>query len=157
VVTRRPLVTRRAVFAAGAVAVLAGCGEEDGEAPARPVDALLPSLAAERALAAATADGRSLVERVSARARERARMLAAAVSAEGGRPHDAPAPAAGSGDPVARGQAARAAHIAGLPRLGSRELRRLGAELVAGAAADVAVLGDTLGEQAVEAFPGSSP
>jgi hypothetical protein len=140
---------------AGAVAVLAGCAKEEEPAP-RPGEALLPSLAAERALVAATASGRPLVERVSARARERARRLASAVAADGGRPHDAPAPA-GGGDPVALGRAAVAAHIAALPALEGRELRRLGAELVSGAAADVAVLGDALGEQSVDAFPGSTP
>ena len=49
------------------------------------------------------------------------------------------------------------AHVAVLPALEGRELRGLGAELVAGAAADVAVLGDELGEQAVDPFPGSIP
>ena len=49
------------------------------------------------------------------------------------------------------------AHVAVLPALQGRELRGLGAELVAGAAADVAVLGDELGEQAVDPFPGSIP
>jgi hypothetical protein len=134
--------------------VLAGCGEE--EPPASPAEALLPSLAAERALAAATAEGRPLVERVSVRARERAELLAAAISAAGGRPHDAPAPA-GHGDPVALGRAALTAHIDALPSLRRLTERRLGAELVAGAAADAAVLGDAFGEQAVDAFPGSIP
>jgi len=134
--------------------VLAGCGEE--EPPAPPAVALLPSLAAERALAAATAEGRPLVERVSERARERVALLAAAISAAGGRPHDAPAPA-GRGDPVALGRAALTAHIDALPSLQRLAERRLGAELVAGAAADTAVLGDAFGEQPVEAFPGSIP
>jgi hypothetical protein len=134
--------------------VLAGCGEE--ESPASPAEALLPSLASERALAAATADGRPLVQRVSERARERAELLAAAISAAGGRPHDAPAPA-GGGDPVALGRAALSAHIDALPSLQRLAERRLGAELVSGAAADAAVLGDAFGEQAVDAFPGSMP
>jgi hypothetical protein len=148
-------VTRRTLLAAGAVAVLAGCGEEEQPAPAS--EALLRSLAAERALAA-TSSGPELVRRVAARARERADLLAAAVSAEGGRPHDAPAPAAGEAAPeeiVARGRAALDAHVAALPSLEGAELRGLGADLVSGAAADVAVLGDALDVPVAGAFPGS--
>jgi hypothetical protein len=141
--------TRRGLLAGGALVLLGGCGEE--EAPAPPADALLRSLAAERAFGASASRWR----KIAARSRERAERLAAAVSAEGGRPHDAPAPEGGSGDPIELGRAALAAHVAALPSLAGRELRRLGAHLVAGAAADVAVLGDELGRQAVDAFPGS--
>jgi hypothetical protein len=152
--------SRRSLLAAGALAVLAGCGEDDEAATsARVVDALLRQLAAERALAAATAEGRPLVERVSARARERARVLASAVAAEGGRPHDAPQPQAapaGAEEILARGRAALAAHVAALPSLDGRELRRMAADLVAGAAADLAVLGDQLGRPVSDPFPGSS-
>jgi hypothetical protein len=137
------------LLAAGALAALAGCGQEEARPPA---EALLPSLAAERMLAAATAEGPALVQRVSERARARAELLAAAISAAGGRPHEAPAPA--DGDPVELGSAALAAHIGALPSLG-REGRRLGADLVTGVAADVAVIGDAFGEHAVDAFPGS--
>jgi hypothetical protein len=144
------VVSRRGLLAAGALAVLAGCGEE--EEAVSPADALLPSLAAERAFGAAV-DSR----RIAARSRERAEQIAAAISAEGGRPHDAPAPSEGGGDPVELGRSALVAHIAALPGLQARELRRLGSELVAGAAADIAVLGDELGRQAVDAFPGSMP
>jgi len=137
--------------AAGALAVLAGCGKEDEEPAATPADALLPSLAAERGFGAAVAS-----RRIAARSRERAEQIAAAISAAGGRPHDAPAPV-GAGDASELGRAALVAHVAVLPALVGRELRGLGAELVAGAAADVAVLGDELGEQAVDPFPGSIP
>ena len=133
----------------GAVAVLAGWGEEDEGTAARPADVLLPSLAAERALAAAAG---SEFPRVAARARERARRLASVVAAEGGRPHDAPAPEDG-GDAVERGRAALTAHVAALPGLDDRGLRRLGAEIVTGAAEDVAAMSD----EALEAFPGSIP
>jgi hypothetical protein len=147
------VVTRRGFVAAGALAVLAGCGhQDDGEAPARPGDALLPSLAAERAFGAGVQS-----RRIAARSRERAEKIAAAISAEGGRPHDAPAPPGGAGDPVELGHAALVAHIAALPALEGRERRRMGAELVSGAAADVAVVGDDLGEHAVDSFPGSIP
>jgi hypothetical protein len=154
-VTRRR--TLLAAGAAGAVAVLAGCGED--EEPPRAADVLLRSLAAERALAAATSTGRRMVRRVSSRARERAERLAAAVSAEGGRPHDAPEPASGGVSPdelVARGRAALAAHVAALPSLEGRELRTLAADLVSGAAADVAILGQELGVPVADPFPGTS-
>jgi hypothetical protein len=143
------VVTRRALLAAGTLAVLAGCGKEDEEPAATPADALLPSLAAERGFGAAVAS-----RRIAARSRERAEQIAAAISAAGGRPHDAPA---GDGDASELGRAALVAHVAVLPALEGRELRGLGAELVAGAAADVAVLGDELGEQAVDPFPGAVP
>jgi hypothetical protein len=142
------VVTRRGLLAAGALAALAGCGEEDRQeaAVARPADVLLASLAAERAFGAAAGSS----PRIAARSRERAGALAAAVSAEGGRPHDAPAPAGGGGDPIALGRAALEAHIAALPSLEGRELRRLGAAVVVGAATDLAVLGAE-----PEPFPGS--
>jgi hypothetical protein len=148
----RGVASRRALLAGGALVLLAGCGEEDEEgAAARPADVLLGSLAAERAFAASA----SASPRIAARSRARAQRLAAAVSAEGGRPHDTPAPEDGSGDPVELGRAALAAHIAALPGLEGRERRRLAIDLVKGAAADVAVLGDELGRQAVDPFPGS--
>ena len=140
--------SRRSLLLGGAVIVLGGCGEED-EGPSAP-SALLASLAAERAFGAAVTGS----PRIAARSRERAQHLAAAVSAAGGRPHDAPAPSEAAGDPVELGRAALTAHIAALPALDRRE-RRLGADLVKGAAADVAVLGDERGERTVEAFPGS--
>ena len=152
------MVTRRGLLAASALAVLAGCAEDEEAEPASPSSALLGSLAAERALSAATSSGRPVVRDVSARARERARRLAAAVSAVGGRPHDAPEPASGNtspGDIVARGRAALAAHVAALPSLEGRELRTLAADMVAGAAADAAVLADTFDLAAADAFPGT--
>ena len=134
---------RRAFLAGGAVALLAGCGEEDGEpAPARPADVLLRSLAAERALAAAASRA------VAARARERARRLASAVSEQGGRPHDAAPPAAG-GDAASAARAALTTHVDSLPRL-SGDLRALAGEMIVGAAADLALL---TGE--AEPFPGT--
>ncbi len=140
-------VTRKAALAGGALVLLGGCGaDEERGAPARPGDVLLASLAAERAFGVAAGSS----PRVAERSRERARLLASAISAEGGRPHDAPAPAGGGGDPVALGRAALTAHIAALPSLGGRELRQLGVDLVVGVATDVAVLGDQ-----TEAFPGS--
>ena len=159
------MVTRRALLAGGAVALLAGCGEED-DVVAAPADAMLRELAAERALVAATGevprgappDAAGTVREVSRRAGERARKLAAAVAAEGGRPHDAPQAAAERVDAqeaLARAQAAIVAHVVALPSLAGRELRRLGADLVAGAAADTALLSDALGLPVDDPFPGT--
>jgi hypothetical protein len=159
------VVTRRALLAGGAVALLAGCGEEENVVAA-PSDALLRQLAAERALVAATGElprgappaAANTVRLVSVKAAERARKLAAAVSAEGGRPHDAPQPAAERADAqeaLARAEAAIVAHVAALPSFAGRELRRLGGDLVAGAAADTAVLSDALGMPVADPFPGT--
>jgi hypothetical protein len=159
------VVTRRALLAGGALALLAGCGEEV-DVVAAPADALLRQLAAERALVAATGElprgappaAANTVRLVSAEAAERARKLAAAVSAEGGRPHDAPQPAAERVDAeeaLTRAEAAITAHVVALPSLAGRELRLLGADMVAGAAADTARLSDALGTPVHDAFPGT--
>jgi hypothetical protein len=156
------VVTRRVLLAGGAVALLAGCGEEE-EVVASPADAMLRQLAAERDLAAAIPTGASgdaadTARKVSARARERAARLAAAVAAEGGRPHDASQPPDERVPPeeaVARGQAAIVAHVVALPSLAGRELRVLGAELVTGAAGDTALLSDALGIPVEDPFPGT--
>ena len=157
--------TRRALLAGGAAALLAGCGAEE-EVVVAPADAMLRQLAAERALVAATGElprgapaaAADTVRAVSAEAAERARRLAAAVSAEGGRPHDAPQPAARRVDAqeaLARAEAAIVAHVVALPSLAGRELRKLGAELVTGAAADAALLSDALGMPVEDPFPGT--
>jgi hypothetical protein len=136
------VVSRRALLAGGAIAVLAGCGAEDEPAAPRPADVLLRSLAAERALAAAAS------RRIAGRARERAQRLASAVSEQGGAPHDAPAPA-GGGDAVAAVGAALVAHVDSLPNLAGN-LRALAGEMIVGAAADLAVLAGV-----AEPFPGT--
>jgi hypothetical protein len=156
------VVTRRVLLAGGAAALLAGCGEEE-EVVTAPADAMLRQLAAERALAAAmptgvSGDAADTAREVSARARERAARLAAAVAAEGGRPHDAPQPPDERVSPeeaVARGQAAIVAHVVALPSLAGRERRELGAELVTGAAGDTALLSDALGIPVEDPFPGT--
>jgi hypothetical protein len=156
------VVSRRLFLAGGAAALLAGCGEEE-EVVASPADAMLRQLAAERELAAAmpagvSGDAAKTARQVSARARERAEKLAAAVAAEGGRPHDAPQPPDERVSPkeaVARGQAAIEAHVVALPSLAGRELRELGAELVSGAAGDTALLSDALGMPVEDPFPGT--
>ncbi|MGZ8650046.1 MAG: hypothetical protein ACXW08_15695 [Solirubrobacteraceae bacterium] len=134
--------SRRGFVAGGAAALLVGCGEEDEPAAPRPAEVLLRSLAAERALAAPARRA------VAARAGERAQRLASAVAEQGGRPHDAPAPAGGD-DPVAAARAALVAHVESLPVL-TRDLRALAGEMIVGAAADLALLGNE-----AEAFPGT--
>jgi hypothetical protein len=137
------VVSRRLFLAGGAVALLAACGKEDEPAAPRPADVLLRSLAAERALAAAAS------RTVARRARERARRLASAVAEQGGRPHDAPAAGAKGRDPAAAARTALVAHVESLPALRG-DLRALAADMIVGAAADLAALG---GE--AEAFPGT--
>jgi hypothetical protein len=153
------VVTRRALLAGGALALLAGCGEEE-EVVASPADAMLRQLAAERELAAIRVSGEAAEtgQEVAARARDRAGRLAAAVAAEGGRPHDAPQPPDERVSPeeaIARGEAAIEAHVVALPSLAGPELRKLGAELVVGAAGDTALLSDALGMPVQDPFPGT--
>jgi hypothetical protein len=158
------VVTRRGLLAAGGLALLAGCGKDDAAAPLPTAgDALLRQLAAERSLAAALDGldappaGRETVRRLAARADARVERLAAAVSAEGGRPHDAPAPEGGAAGPDAaidRSRAALEAHVEGIQWLGGDELRRLGSRMVTESATDLTVLGGVFGTSTTEAFPG---
>jgi hypothetical protein len=123
--------------------------------PPAATPALLRSLAAERALGASMA---ALDQpRLARRARERATRLAAELSELGARPHDAPA-AEARADVAAglrRGHAALEAYVAALPALVPRERRRLGADLLAEAAGDVALLGKAFGAPPVDPFPGT--
>jgi hypothetical protein len=97
---------------------------------------------------------RTLVRRIEGRVRERAAQAAAALSAAGGRPHDAPEPEE-IGDPLDRARAALEAHVAALPTLSGRDLRELGASLVEGSAADLALLEAVLASPSGDAFPGT--
>ena len=155
------MVTRRSLLAATGLALLAtGCGEE-GNVVARPDDALQRQLEAESALAAATGQmpagapraAADTVREVSARSQARVRRLAAALSKEGY--EIAKAERVGAEQAVALAQAAIVAHVVAMPSLTGPELRRLGADLVAGAAADTAVLSDALGNPVHDAFPGT--
>jgi hypothetical protein len=158
------VVSRRGFLAGGAVALLAGCGEED-VVVVRPADAMRRQLAAEQALAAATAQlprsaprsAADTVRKVSERAEERARKLAVALSAEGGPPEYTieAVERVDAAEAVARAQAAIVAHVVALPDLAGRELRLLGGDLVAGAAADTALLSDALGLPVDDPFPGT--
>lgn len=142
--------SRRALLFAGGATLLIGCGK-DGQAPPSAAEAMLRELAAERRLAHDLQGTTGLERRIGLRSAERARRLAAAISAQGGRPHEAPAPDSrpDPGAAAARARAALEAHVAALPSL-SGELRALGADLVAQSAADAALLG-----RGAEAFPGT--
>jgi hypothetical protein len=129
--------------------VAAGCGKDETPAPPPAATALLRSLAAERALASDLQGASGLAGRIGDRAADRARLLASAISAQGGRPHDAPAPESDPGAAPGHARAALAAHVAALPSL-TGELRTFGADLVAESAADAALLGGPS-----EAFPGT--
>jgi hypothetical protein len=161
------VVTRRALLA-GTVAVLAGCGKDEADAPVLPppVDVLTRQLAAERALRAALfrlasrapRDDRALVRRLSARSSLRTRRLAVAARAEGGRLYDAPLTDEAPRDPelaVERAHAALAEHVDALPALTGARLRRLGTDLVVESAEDLAMLGAVFQQQTVETFPGT--
>ena len=153
------MVSRRALLLAGGATILAGCGKEKAAAEPPPVtEVLLRSVAAERALSVAArlqeSSDRALLQRIARRAADRAGRAAAALSAAGGRPHDAPEPAAAD-DPLERGRAALEAHVAALPSLSGRDQRDLGAFLVEESAADLAVLEDVLASASGNAFPGT--
>jgi hypothetical protein len=145
------VVTRRALLAGGAVALLAGCGEDDSLAPAPASVALSGELRAERAFAAALASleppNRELGRRLAARADARAARLAAVAPAD-----DA---AHGDGSALDLGRAVLVAHVGALPSFAARDQRALTAELLVGAATDVAVLSDALGELPRDPFPGT--
>ena len=153
--------TRRALFAGGALALLApGCGEEENVV-ARPDDALQRQLDAESALAAASTElpvgapraAAETVREVSARSEARVRRLATALSDD--RHEIAKGERVGAEQAVALARAAIVAHVVALPSLAGPELRRLGADLIAGAAADAAVLSDALGSPVHDPFPGT--
>jgi hypothetical protein len=162
------VVTRRTLLLAGGASLIAGCGKDDAErasVPA-PADALRTQLAAERELVARLAllselappRDRRLVADSAVRAGRRAQILAASLSAAGGRPHDVPQPKAARPDVAAALDASRAAltaHVTALPSMGGRRRRALAADLVAESAGDLALLGDVFGAQSDGAFPGT--
>jgi hypothetical protein len=147
------VVGRRGLLVGGGAALLAvGCGKDREISPPPATEpALLRSLAAERALGAAMAGEK--MPALAQRSRARATQLAAALSARGARPHDAPDTATG-GDALGRGQAALEAYVALLPALGRGD-RGLGADLLTGAAGDVALMASARGAPPVDAFPGT--
>jgi len=144
------VVDRRGFLLAGGAALLAGCGNDDETPPPAASQVMLGQLAGERALAHALSGASGLRRRIAVRSADRARRLASAIAAAGGAPHDAPAPDSppDPGAAAARARTALARHVAALPSL-TGDLRALGADLVAGSAADAALLAGR-----AEAFPG---
>jgi hypothetical protein len=144
---------------AGGAAILAGCGKDAVATPPPAPEVLRRVVDAESALALAARTQRSseraLLQRIAQRADDRAGRAAAALSAAGGRAHDAQASDEAVGDPLQRARAALEANVAALPSLSGRDLRELGAFLVEGSAADLAVLEDTLATVSGNAFPGT--
>jgi hypothetical protein len=150
VVNRRTL-----VLGGGAALLAAGCGKDLVPEPPPAEPALRRSLAAERALGATMAALDT--PRLAERSRARSTKLAAALSELGARPHDVPAPEA-QADIAAglrRSRAALEAYVAALPALVTRDLRELGADLLAEAAGDVALLGNAFGTPPHDPFPGT--
>jgi hypothetical protein len=147
------VVTRRSLLAAGGASLLAaGCGKDEQTAPPSAVDVMRRELTAERALAHDLVGESGLERRIAVRSADRARRLAAAISEQGGDPHEAPEPGSPpdpAGGAAARARAALEAHVTALPSL-TGALRPLGADLVSGSAADAALLGSP-----PEAFPGT--
>ena len=148
------MVGRRALLLGGGAAILAaGCGKDERVSPPAPEPALLRSLAAERALGAAMA---TLEMRLlSARSRERSEKLASALSERGRDPHEALDVTGAGNEALPRGRRALEAYVALLPRLQGRDERSFGADLLAQAAADVALMGYALGTPPDDPFPGT--
>jgi hypothetical protein len=150
------VVSRRALVLGGGAALLAaGCGKDHVREPPPAEPALRRSLAAERALGASMAALDTL--RLAQRSRARATRLAAALSELGARPHDVPAAEADADVAAAlrRSHALLEAYVAALPALVERDQRELGADLLAEAAGDVALLGSAFGAPPVDPFPGT--
>jgi hypothetical protein len=145
------VVGRRGFLLAGGAALLAGCGTDDETPPPAPAHVMLGQLGAERALAYELSGTSGLRRRIFVRSTDRARRLASAIAAAGGAPHDAGAPDSppDAGAAPARARVALEQHVTALPSL-TGSLRALGADLVAGAATDAALLA-----RAAEAFPGT--
>jgi hypothetical protein len=157
------VVSRRALVVGGGAALLAvGCGKDQVYAPPPTESALRRSLAAERALGATIValeprGDRALLRWLAGRSQRRAGTLAAALSELGARPHDVPAPAARAdiAAGLRRSHAVLEAYVAALPALGGRARRELGADLLAEAAGDVALLANAFGTPPDDAFPGT--
>ncbi|HEX5617158.1 MAG TPA: hypothetical protein VFX51_01985 [Solirubrobacteraceae bacterium] len=157
------MVTRRAVVLGGGAALLAtGCGKDLVREPPPAAPALRRSLAAERSLGASLValqerGDRALLRRLATRSRRRSDTLAAALSELGARPHEvgeleARADIAAG---LRRGHAALEAYVAALPALVTRARREVGADLLAEAAGDVALLGNAFGSPPSDPFPGT--
>jgi hypothetical protein len=156
VVTRRRLLL--AGFAGGAT-IVAGCGKDEVAAVPSASEALRRVVRAESALAAAVRTQASLegalLERIGERADGRAGRAIPVLQQLGGPRAELLELDEPVGDPLERGRAALEADVAALPSLTDRDLRDLGALLVEGCAADLALLESVLGPVSGDAFPGT--
>ena len=145
------MVTRRALFGAGALTLLAGCGpQEEPEVDTGKV--LTEQLRATQRVAAAYA-GVAGQGRVNAA--KRVDRLEAALRDAGGTPGTAPSGPAGVEAALAAEQAALRAHVAAVGQLGAAPYRVLLTGLIADAAAGESALLTTLKRPpAPSAFPG---
>jgi len=145
------VVTRRALFGAGALTLLAGCGpQEEPEADTGKV--LTEQLRATQRVAAAYA-GVAGEGRVNAA--ERVDRVQAALRDAGGTPGPAPAGPAGVEAALAAEQAALRAHVAAVGQLKAAPYRELLVGLIADAAAGESALLTVLKRPpAPSAFPG---
>ena len=145
------MVTRRALFGAGALTLLAGCGpQEEPEADTGKV--LTEQLRATQRVAAAYA-GVAGEGRVNAA--ERVDRVQAALRDAGGTPGPAPAGPAGVEAALAAEQAALRAHVAAVGQLKAAPYRELLVGLIADAAAGESALLTVLKRPpAPSAFPG---
>ena len=145
------MVTRRALFGAGALTLLAGCGpQEEPEADTGKV--LTEQLRATQRVAAAYA-GVAGEGRVNAA--ERVDRVQAALRDAGGTPSPAPSGPAGVEAALAAEQAALRAHVAAVGQLKAAPYRELLVGLIADAAAgESALLTELKRPPAPSAFPG---
>jgi hypothetical protein len=145
------VVTRRALFGAGALTLLAGCGAEE-EPEIDPRKVLAVQLRATQVVAAAYA-GVAGEGRVNAS--RRVELLEAAVRESGGTPSAPPAADTGVEAALAAEQTALRAHVAAVGDLKAPVYRELLAGLIVDAAAGESALLTMLDRPpAPSAFPG---
>jgi len=156
------VVTRRGLLlagVAGGATIVAGCGKDEVAAAPSASEVLRRVVRAENALALAVrtqaAPERALLERIAERADGRAGIVIPVLQRLGGPRAEVLELDEPVGDPLERGRAALEAHVTALPSLSGRELRDLGAFLVEGCAADLALLESVLGPVSGDAFPGT--
>ena len=142
--------SRRALLLGGGAAlVAAGCGKDEVTEPPPATQVMLRELTAERALAHDLQNEQGFPGQISDRAGARADKLASAISSLGGDPDEAPEGTGSPSDAATHAKAALEAHVAALPSL-TGDLRTMGTDFVAEAAADAALLAGPGG-----AFPGT--
>ena len=138
-----------------------GCGKDDGRgrAAGRPrccCGRSPPSARWSRRASQASSERALAAARSPERADAPAAALSALSAARRARRTTRRSASGDVGDPLERGRAALEAHVAALPSLSGRDLRELGAILVEGSAADVALLEDVFGVGVRRRVPGDA-